>query len=398
MEKKVSLGLLPKLIVAIVLGVIVGMTLGELVDGTLIRITNTIKGLFENFLNFVIPLILIGFLVPGIAFVGTGAGRVFAITVGIAYGATVFAGAFAYFMDSVFFPFLLNGSELSVIEIGKSAEALFEIKMSPIMEVMSALILACILGFGIAATGNQVLKEAFEGLQAIVTKLIENVILPFIPAYIFCLFANMAYEGTVFVILKVFAKVSVLILVLHWLVICIQYIIAGSVAKKNPFICMKNILPAYLTALGIQSSIATIPITLTEVKKNRVRENITELTVPLCSMVHLSGSAISVISCTLAIMMVKPEIFEEYGFTVMFPFILMIGIMMIAAPKVPGGTILIISGLLTNMLGFTETETSLMMVLYMIQDSFGTACNVMGDGAITMLADAFISGKKKGNG
>ena len=394
MEKKIDLGLLPKLLVAIVLGVIVGITLGNLVDGAIIRFTNTLKELFSNFLDFVIPLIIIGFIVPGIAALGTGVGKLVAMTAGIAYVSTVLAGSFTYFMDSLIFPFLLQGATLPSVETGRVAEPLFELTMTPIMDVMSALLFAFILGIGITSTGSQTLKSIFEEAQTIITKLIENVILPMLPIYVFCIFANMAYEGTVFVIIKVFLKVFVVILLLHWIMLMIQYLIAGSIARKNPFLCLKNMIPAYITAIGTQSSAATIPVTLERAKKNNIRENIADFVIPLCATIHLSGSTITLTSCSLAIMMLKPNMFLEYGFQTMVPFILMIGIMLVAAPGVPGGAVVAVLGLLTTMLGFTETETGLMLALYIAQDSFGTACNVTGDGAIAILIDALTGSKK----
>lgn len=398
MEKKINLGLLPKLIVAIVLGIVIGLTLGDVWDANIIRLTNTLKEIFSNFLTFIIPLIIIGFIVPGIAELGAGAGKTLAITAVIAYVSTVIAGVFAYFVDSVAFHILLNGSILPAVEDGKVAEPFFSIDMPPIMAVMSALLLAFVLGLGIATTGSTALKECFSELQEIVTKVIHRVIIPILPVYVFSIFANMAYEGTVFVILKVFIKVFLLILVLHWVIICIQYSIAGIVAKKNPFLCIKTMLPAYMTAIGTQSSAATIPITLAQTKQNGVRGSVADFVIPLCATIHLSGSTITLTSCSLAIMMLKQDLFPDHGFTVMFPFILMLGVTMIAAPGVPGGAIMAGLGLLMTMLNFTDVETGLMIALYMAQDSFGTACNVTGDGAIAILVDAVLGRKKKGNG
>ena len=394
MEKKVNLGLLPKLIVAIILGIIVGLTLGGVWNGNIIRLTNTFKGIFGNFLDFVIPLIIIGFIVPGIADLGAGAGKMLAITTVVAYCSTIIAGSFAYFTDRALFPMLLRGAELPAVGEGKVAEAIFTIEMPPIMDVMSALLIAFILGLGIAATSSKTLKGCFDELQEIVTKLINNIIIPLLPIYVFSIFANMAFEGTVFVVLKVFIKVFALILVMHWIIICFQYIVAGTVAKKNPFACIKNMMPAYMTAIGTQSSAATIPVTLAQTKTNNVRTGIADFVIPLCATIHLSGSTITLTSCSLAIMMLKPDVFPDHGFGTMFPFILMLGVTMVAAPGVPGGAVMAALGLLTGMLNFTEAETGLMIALYMAQDSFGTACNVTGDGAIALLVDAITGGKK----
>lgn len=392
MEKKIELGLLPKLVVAIILGIVVGLFCPEII----IRLAATFTGIFGNFLNFAIPLIIIGFVVPGIADLGTGAGKTLAITAGIAYCSTVIAGSFAYFTDSALFPILLKGASL---EHGageeKAAEVFLTIDMPPVMEVMTALLIAFTMGLGIAATGSKTLKGCFEELQEIVTKVISNIIIPLLPFHVFGIFAKMAYGGTVFVILKVFIKVFALILIMHWIIITFQYLLAGSIAKKNPFACIKNMIPAYMTAIGTQSSAATIPVTLAQTKSNNVTEGVADFVVPLCATIHLSGSTITLTSCSLAIMMLKPDVFADHGFKVIFPFILMLGVTMVAAPGVPGGAVMAALGLLTTMLGFGEEETGLMIALYMAQDSFGTACNVTGDGAIAILVDALTTKKAR---
>lgn len=392
MEKKIELGLLPKLVVAIILGIVVGLTC----PAVIIRLAATFTGIFGNFLNFAIPLIIIGFVIPGIADLGTGAGKTLAITAGIAYCSTIIAGSFAYFTDSALFPILLKGATL---EHGageeKVADAFISIDMPPIMGVMTALLIAFTMGLGIAATGSKTLKGCFDELQEIVTKLIGSIIIPLLPIHVFGIFAKMAYGGTVFVILKVFVKVFALILIMHWIIITFQYVLAGTVAKKNPFACIKNMIPAYMTAVGTQSSAATIPVTLAQTKVNKVTEGVADFVVPLCATIHLSGSTITLTSCSLAIMMLKPDVFPNHGFGVMFPFILMLGVTMVAAPGVPGGAVMAALGLLTSMLGFGEEETALMIALYMAQDSFGTACNVTGDGAIAILVDAITTKKAR---
>ena len=389
-----KIGLLPRLIIAIALGVIVGMMSASAGVEQIVKIGATFNGIFGNFLNFVIPLIIIGFVVPGIADLGDGAGKTLAITAVIAYCSTIIAGLLAYFVDSAVFPsFLVEGS--GIFETANPEHSLLAgymtIEMPAIMDVMSALILSFVMGIGIAATKSQTLKSVFNEFQNIVSKVITTIIIPLLPVHIFGIFANMSYAGKVFEILSVFIKVFGVIILLHIAILLIQYFIAGTIAKKNPISLLKNMMPAYFTAIGTQSSAATIPVTLEQTKKNGVSDEISDFAIPLCATIHLSGSTITLTSCSLAVMMLSGM---NHGFGTMLPFILMLGVTMVAAPGVPGGAVMAAMGLLTTMLGFDETLTSLMVALYLAQDSFGTACNVTGDGAIAVLVDA-ITGKNK---
>ena len=268
------------------------------------------------------------------------------------------------------------------------------IDMPPIMEVMTALIFSFLMGLGIAAIKGTVIKNAFNELQEIISKLISNVIIPLLPFHVCGIFSNMTKAGTVFQILSVFARVFLIIIILHIIIIVVQYTIAGVTAGKNPFKLIRNMIPAYMTAVGTQSSAATIPITLGQTKKNGVREQVADFVVPLCATIHLSGSTITLTSCALAIIMMNSM---DYSFGNIFPFILMLGVTMVAAPGVPGGAVMAALGILQSMLGFDETLTALMIALYLAQDSFGTACNVTGDGAIAIFVDKVTAGWKKAN-
>lgn len=380
-----KIGLLPRLIIAIILGIIVGSFAPEIV----IAIGATFNGIFSNFLNFSIPLIIIGFVVPGIADLGQGAGKTLAITAGIAYLSTIMAGTLAYFTDITLFPNFLEVGSI-VLDNAQNAEetmisGLFTIEMPAVMGVMTALLMAFLLGLGIAVTKSQPLKAIFDDFQEIITKLVKNIIIPLLPFHVYGIFANLTFAGTVFEIMSVFIKVFGIIIVLHIVIIVIQYAIAGVFAKKNPFVMIKNMLPAYFTAIGTQSSAATIPVTINATEKNGVRAKIAEFVCPLCATIHLSGSTITLTSCSIAIMLLNGW---DISFGQMFPFIMMLGVTMVAAPGVPGGAVMAALGILDSMLGFNETMLSLMIALYIAQDSFGTACNVTGDGAIAVLMDA----------
>lgn len=390
MSKK-KIGLLPKLIIAIALGVAVGMVAPE----KFIAVFATFNGIFNQFLNFAIPLIIIGFVVPGIADLGTGAGKTLAITALVAYLSTIIAGSVAYFVDSATFPAFLEVGSI-VLDNAQNAEetmvaGLFTIEMPAIMGVMSALILSFTLGLGIAVTNAERLKGIFNEFQAIISKVIASIIIPLLPFHVFGIFSNLAFSGTVFEIMSVFIKVFGIILLLHIGILVLQYVIAGAASKQNPFVLLKNMIPAYFTALGTQSSAATIPVTLEQTKKNGVRNEVADFVVPLCATIHLSGSTITLTSCAIAIMMLNGM---EVTFMAILPFVLMLGVTMVAAPGVPGGAVMAALGVLETMLHFNPMMLNLMIALYIAQDSFGTACNVTGDGAIAVLINKITSKDK----
>ena len=384
-----KLGLLPKLIIAIIVGIIIGKTNSEF----LVRVLATFTGIFGNFLKFVIPLIIIGFVAPGIGELGKGAGKLLGITTGIAYLSTILSGSLAYFVNSTLFKYILVPGSLSFNAANPEhslVSGYFTVDMPPIMEVMTALLIAFTLGIGIAIVQGTTIKNFMNEFQQIVEGIIRNIIIPLLPIHIAGIFANMTYAGEVATIISVFSKVFILILILHFSILVIQYFIAGTLGGANPFVLLKNMVPAYFTAIGTQSSAATIPVTLRQTKVNGVNDGIADFAVPLCATIHLSGSTITLVSCAMAVMMLHNM---PVTFVGMIGFILMLGITMVAAPGVPGGAVMAALGILETMLGFTPTLTSLMIALYIAQDSFGTACNVTGDGAIAIIVNKFAGYK-----
>ena len=381
------MGLLPKLIIAIIVGIIIGRF------GTqwMVRLLATFNGLFGNFLNFIIPLIIIGFVAPGIGDLGADAGKLLAITAGIAYGSTIFSGSLAYFTASMVLPTFLKVGALNV-GAANPEEALlspyFQVDMPPMFGVMTALLLAFTLGLGIAAIKKETIKKFMSEFQEIIEKVISNIIIPLLPFHIAGIFANMTHAGQVATILSVFSRVFVMVILLHIVVLIIQFTVGGAIAGGNPFRLLRTMIPAYFTAIGTQSSAATIPVTLAQTKENGVQDEVADFVIPLCATIHLSGSTITLVSCSMAIMMLNGM---PVSFRIMFPFILMLGITMVAAPGVPGGAVMAALGLLETMLGFPQTMLSLMIALYVAQDSFGTATNVTGDGAIALAVNR-ISG------
>lgn len=397
-KKKKKLGLLPKLLIAIVLGLVIGTICQKIGDAgeLIIQLGATYNSIFGNFLNFCIPLIIIGFVVPGIADLGTGAGKTLAATTGVAYLSTIIAGSLAFVVDVALFPSLVH-ADMFMANAQNAEETalsgLFTIEMPPIMGVMAALLISFILGLGLTLIKNDTLKLAIKDFSEIVTKLVGGVVIPLLPFHVYGIFAKLTYAGTIVELMTSFIKVFAVILCLHVIILVFQYTVAGITAKKNPFSLIKNMIPAYTTAIGTQSSAATIPVTVECTKKNGVADSIAEFVCPLCATIHLSGSTITLTSCSIAVMMMMGQ---PVTFAKMFPFILMLGITMVAAPGVPGGAVMAALGILQSMLGFDETMQGLMIALYIAQDSFGTACNVTGDGAIAVFMDA-ITNKKKQN-
>ena len=386
--KKMKLGLLRRIIIAIALGIVCGLFF----PGWIVRIFLTVNSLFGNFLNFIIPLLILGLVAPGIADLGKGAGRLLLITALLAYGFTLFSGFFTYFTCDLSYPWLLNTSDkLSAVADNTVAlQPYFTVEMPAVMGVMSALILAFTLGLGMSVIDGNRLKSVMDDFKDIINQVITAVIIPVLPLYIFGIFLNMTNSGQVAGVMNVFLKIIVVIFVMTVVLLFIQFFIAGMVGKKNPLRLFRNMLPAYMTALGTQSSAATIPVTLEQTIRNGVRPDLAGFVIPLCATIHLSGSTMKIVACSMAIMLMSGM---EINFAQFAGFIMMLGIAMVAAPGVPGGAIMAALGLLQSMLGFDETAQGLMIALYIAMDSFGTATNVTGDGAIAVIVDRINSGK-----
>ena len=384
--KKIHIGLLPRIIIAIILGI----AIGNFLPTPLVRLFVTFNSIFGEFLNFSIPLIILGLVTIAIADIGKGAGRMLLVTALIAYGATLFSGFLSYFTGAAIFPSLITpGAPLDEVSEAQGILPYFSVAIPPLMNVMTALVLAFTLGLGLASLHSDALKNVARDFQEIIVRMISAVILPLLPIYIFGIFLNMTHSGQVFSILMVFIKIIGVIFILHIFLLVFQYCIAALFVRKNPFRLLGRMLPAYFTALGTQSSAATIPVTLEQTKKNGVSADIAGFVIPLCATIHLSGSTLKIVACALMMMQGMP-----FDFSLFAGFIFMLGITMIAAPGVPGGAIMASLGILQSMLGFDESAQALMIALYIAMDSFGTACNVTGDGAIALIIDK-IMGKRK---
>lgn len=382
--KKLKIGLLGKILIAIALGIVLGLA----APAWMVRIFLTFNGIFSQFLGFTIPLIIVGLVAPAISDIGKTAGKMLLVTVAIAYGSTIFAGLTSYLTGAALFPGMIqSGAALQEVASAEELAPFFTVDIPPLMNVMTALILAFTLGLGLAAIEGQTLKNAIHDFEEVITKTIKSAIIPLLPLYIFGIFLNMTYVGQVFSILTVFIKIIGIIFLIHIGILILQFAIAGGFARKNPFKLLWNMMPAYFTALGTQSSAATIPVTLEQTRKNGVSEDIAGFTVPLCATIHMSGSILKITACALALMIMQGM---PYDFGMFFGFICMLGITMVAAPGVPGGAIMASLGLLQSMLGFDQEALALMIALYIAMDSFGTACNVTGDGAIAIIVDILM--------
>jgi Na+/H+-dicarboxylate symporter len=387
MKKRIKVGLLVRIIIAIALGI----GFGNIMSAPCVRIFVTFNSIFSQFLGFIIPLIIVGLVVPAIADIGKSAGKLLIITTLIAYGDTLFSGFLSYFTGSACFPSLITpGAPLAQISKAHDLTPFFTIAIPPLMDVMSSLILAFMLGLGIAHLDGVSLRNVFNDFKDIVVKTIQVIIIPLLPIYIFGIFLNMTYTGQAYSVLSVFIKIIVVIFILHVFLLVFQYCVAALFVRRNPFRMLGRMMPAYFTALGTSSSAATIPVTLKQTISNGVSEGIAGFVIPLCATIHLAGSTLKIVACALALMMMEGM---PHGFSLFAGFIFMLGIIMVAAPGVPGGAIMAALGILSSILGFGESEQALMIALYLTMDSFGTACNVTGDGAIALVVDKFFRRK-----
>ncbi len=388
--KKVKIGLLGKIVMAIICGIAIGYV-APMWFG---RIFATFNEVFGQFLNFIIPLIILGFVAPAIADLGNKAGKMLVFTAALAYLATIFAGYVSYFTGAWLFPSMLTGMESSGIAEGEATvEPYFNMPMGTVMPVMTALVLSFVVGLGCAFTESRVLSGGIAEFRDIVSLTIRKAVIPLLPIYIFGIFLCMTLVGQVGGILMTFARIIVVIFVLHVLLLLFQYGVASLFNHKNPLKMLKIMMPAYFTALGTQSSAATIPVTLRQTIKMGVDEDVAGFTVPLCATIHMSGSTLKIVACALAIMILEGVPYDIGIFT---HFIVMIGITIIAAPGIPGGAIMASLGILSSILHFTAEQNALMIALYISMDSFGTACNVTGDGALAVIVDKFFGKKSPG--
>lgn len=386
--KKIKLGLIPKLIIAIILGIIFGTFGNEFI----MRLTATFSSIFGSIIGFFIPLMILAFVTKGIADLTSGAGKLLTFTTGISYLSTFFAGIIAYFIAINFFPSFISPSSFASIGEGTASVApFFTIPLKPMVDVISALVFAFMMGICISSMKGKEIENTFYNLfnefSAIITKILNKFIIPLIPVYVFSIFSNISYTGEVYSILSVLWKVFLIVIILHLLYLIFLFCIAGVISKKNPFKMLKNQVSGYLTAVGTQSSAATIPINLICAEKNGVSKEIREFVIPLCANIHMAGSMITITCCVTSVLLMKDM---PIDLKTIIPFILTLGVAMVASPGAPGGSIMTALPFVPLVGIASEGElASLLITLYLTQDSFGTACNVSGDNAIAVIVDSF---------
>lgn len=387
---KINLGILPKLLLGILIGILVG-SLGNLFNVSdapafrlVIEIAATFTSLFSTFLRFLIPLLIVSFVAVGLADLGQKANKLFLVTLLLAYCSTVLAGLLAYFFGYAVLPQWISPIS-SMNTSGTEFSPLFTISVDPVFGVMTALILAFVLGIGLANIKGERLLGCLKDLQQIITLTLKKIIIPLIPVYIATQFAGIAASGELFSTIKMFIMLFVMILVFQWVYLLVQFGIASVLTRENQFRKIKNVIPAYFTALGTQSSAATIPVNLECAYKNKITKDVADFCIPLCATIHLAGDTVCLVLGTMGIMLAS-GMSPDFG--LYLPFILMLGVTMVAAPGVPGGGVMAALGIIGSMLGFTESMQSLIISLHFSQDSFGTATNIMGDQAIAFVVDA----------
>lgn len=386
--KKLSGMLLFRIVVAIVLGIVCSLFFPDWLG----RVFVTFNGLFGNFLDLFIPVLIFALITPAIANIGRGAGKWLGLTAGIAYASTIISGLIAFGVATASYDWLLGDTTMDTLDdIDEGAlTAYFDIEMPAPFEVMTALILAFCIGLALTAVKSEVLRTGVNELEAVVMKVIKVFVIPLLPVFVFGTFLGMGMNGTLLDVIGAFIKVLVLATVMTLVLLVLQYLFTGAVAKVNPFRALWNMAPAYATALGTSSSAATIPVTLECVKKNGVTPNVAGFTVPLCATIHLAGSMMKISLFALAVI----HMFDLDISTGKFiGFMLLLGIMMVAAPGVPGGAIMAAVGVLGDQLGFDADQIAIMIAAYIAIDSFGTAANVTGDGAISLIVNRISGGK-----
>ncbi|PSW15549.1 dicarboxylate/amino acid:cation symporter [Photobacterium rosenbergii] len=373
------------LIIKLLCGIFAGILLGMFAPDVIVQALITAKYLVSQLIKFTIPLLILFYVTSGIASLPKNSGKLLSKTVGLAYLSTLGAGILAFLVAKSLFPALLSGAG-QLPEAETVLTPFLELQIPPIMNIMTALTVAFIFGLGISNTGAENLKKISDQGRDIIELFLNKVMIPSLPFYIAGVFADMTVKGTVFATLQTFSLVLLAVVAMHWFWLSFQFVTTGVALQRSPLKILRTMLPAYFTAVGTMSSAATVPVTLQQTKRNGVSNSIANFVVPLCANIHMSGSVISIASVAVAVIIMTgagpvPSLLEA------LPFLAMLGITMVAAPGAPGGAVMASAGLLGSMLGFTEEMIALQIVLHLAQDSFGTACNVTGDGVIALLID-----------
>ena len=367
-------------------GVIIGILVGLVANETFMNIVVTAKQLLGELITFCVPLIVIGFIAPSITRLGKNASRMLMVALILAYVSSVGAALVSLVAGFNIIPHL---SIVSTAEgLKELPEVIFELSIPQIMSVMSALVFSVLIGLAVTWTKADRTAELLEEFQKIVLEIVTRVIIPILPVFIACTFCALSYEGTITRQLPVFLKVIIIVMIGHYLWMTLLYLIAGAYSGKNPLEVVKHYGPAYITAVGTMSSAATLAVALRCARKSSVlRKDMVDFGIPLFANVHLCGSVLTEVFFVMTVSQILYGSMPSLGTMILF--CVLLGIFAIGAPGVPGGTVMASLGLITGILLFNDTGTALMLTIFALQDSFGTACNVTGDGALTLILTGY---------
>lgn len=370
----------------LLVGVIVGMVLGLIANEAFMNVIVTIKQLLGEIINFCVPLIVIGFIAPSITKLGSNASRMLVVALVLAYVSSIGAAFASMAAGYAIIPHLSIVSEVEGLR--ELPEVVFDLKIPAVMEVMSALAFSLLLGLGVTWTKSKRMEELLDEFQAIVLSIVSKVVIPILPFFIATTFCGLAYEGTITKQLPVFIQVILIVMVGHYLWMALLYILAGIYSGKNPLEVVKHYGPAYITAVGTMSSAATLAVALRCAGKSKVlRQDMVDFGIPLFANIHLCGSVLTEVFFVMTVSQILYGSLPDLGTMILF--CLLLGVFAIGAPGVPGGTVMASLGLITGVLLFDATGTGLMLTIFALQDSFGTACNVTGDGALTLILTGY---------
>ena len=370
------------LILKLLLGVIVGLFIGTNCNEKSIQVFMSLKHILGQIIFYSVPLIIVGFITPAITGLKQNANKLLSTALIIAYFSSIGAAFMSMIMGYVLIPGLNIATDVQGAK--ELPEILFKLDIPPMFSVMTALVTSILFGLAIIWTQSETLEKIFVELNNIMMVIVTKVIVPILPFFITATFATLAYEGAIIYQLPVFIKAIVIVLVMHYVWLAVLYSIAGGISKSNPLEVLKHYGPAYLTAVGTMSSAATLPISLECARKSKVLDReITDFAIPIGATIHLCGSVLTEVFFVMTVSKIMTGSLPSVGTMVLF--IILLGIFAVGAPGVPGGTVMASLGLIISVLGFDQSATALMLTIFALQDSFGTACNVTGDGAIALM-------------
>ena len=370
----------------LLLGIIIGVILGQVFPESVMKVVVTLQYIMGQLITFCVPLIIIGFIAPSITKLGKNASRLLGVAIVIAYVSSVCAALMSTGAGSALSPHLSIDTEVAGLRT--LPDVVFELNIPQIMSVMSALVLSVLVGLAATWTNSKLTCDFLGEFQNIVLDIVGKIIIPMLPFYIAATFCNLSYEGMITHQLPAFIQIILIVMAGHYIWLAVLYLLAGAYSGKNPWEVLRHYGPAYLTAVGTMSSAATLAVALDCARKSKVlRKDMVSFGIPLFANIHLCGSVLTEVFFCMTISKILYGHLPSIG--TMLLFCALLGIFAIGAPGVPGGTVMASLGLITGVLMFDGAGTALMLAIFALQDSFGTACNVTGDGALTLMLTGY---------